>query len=202
MKNQYLRLFSLLFGITFILSGVIFTFTKMYKNDKEKERELEEEIVDEIGSVYQKFFDKTNELNDNRNVLLDEIAEYISFYTGMPDDYDAMIEKVSNYELELSELDDMSSYLKSKCEKVYSSSDANNKCYAYYINLEKSVNLFIGDVKFLNSKLEEYNEWAEEENKSEFITKKYEMLDKYQSSKYNDYVDLNKDGTYLAMNND
>ena len=202
MKNQYVRLFSMLFGFTFILSGVIFTFTKVYKDEKEREREAESAIVDEIGNIYQTFFNKTNEINDERNILLDDVADYISFYSNMYDDYDGMVEKFNNFETKLVELDDMSSYLKDNCKKAYSSSDANNKCYAYYINLEKSINLFIGDVKLFNSKIDEYNEWTEEANESEFNTKKYDKLEKYKPIKYNDYVDLNNDGTLLAKSDD
>ncbi len=112
------------------------------------------------------------------------------------------MEKFESYETQLTELDNNSSYLKENCGKRYSSSSANKSCNSYYIYLEKTVNLFIGDVKFFSRKVEDYNKWIVEENKSEFIKEKYKELEEYKSSKYTEYVDLNKDDTYLGMNAD
>ena len=202
MKNQYIRLFSFLFGLAFILSGVIFTFTKIYKDDKARAIEKEDVIVDEIGDIYEKFYDMADSLNEYRNALIDEISEYTSYYSNMVEDADDMLEKVKVYEEKLIELEDISTYLKENCQLKYSSLEANKKCIAYYINLEKATNLFIGDVKFYNSKIDEYNKWIVEENESEFLKDKYEELSKYEFVRYKEYVDLNNDDTYLGMNAD
>lgn len=202
MKNQYVRLFSFLFGIAFILSGVVFTFTRVYKDAKAKEKEKESIIADEIGNVYDTFYDKADEVNEFRNNLLKEISDYSSFYSNMQDKNDDMSKMVAEYETRVIELEDISSYLKDNCTSRYSILEANKKCDAYYINLEKAINVFIGDVSFYNSKIDEYNEWIVEENKSEFVTDKYEELTKYEFVRYKEYVDLNNDGTYLGMNAD
>jgi hypothetical protein len=202
MKNQYVRLFSFLFGLTFIISGVIFTFTRVYKEAKAKEKEKESVIVDEIGSVYDKFYEKYSDIESYRDGLLDEILEYTSYFSNMTEGYEDMMKKITSYETMITELEDMSSYLNENCEMKYSSSSANNSCDYYYKYLEKTINLFLGDKNFFNQKIKEYNEWIIEENESEFIKTKYEELKEFESSKYTEYVDLNKDKTYLGMNAD
>ncbi len=131
MKNQYIRLFSSLLGVTFILSGVIFTFTKTYKDEKKTIREEEATIVDEIGDVYQTFFDKETSLNTYKTSLVDKVNEYVSFYSSMPDGYDEMMKMVENYETQIIEIEDISSYLENKCTSKYSIIEANEKCTAY-----------------------------------------------------------------------
>ena len=134
MKNQYIRLFSSLLGITFILSGVIFAFTKTYKDDKNKKIQEEYIIVDEIGNVYQTFFDKESNLTSYRTSIIDKINEYVTYYSQMPDGYSEIIEMVENYETQITEIEDISSYLKDKCTGKYSVVETNEKCNAYYIN--------------------------------------------------------------------
>ncbi len=200
MKNQYVRLFSSLLGITFILSGVIFTFTKTYKDDKNKKIQEEHIIVDEIGNVYQTFFEKENNLTTYRTSLIEKINEYVTYYSQMSDGYDEIIEMIENYETQITEIEDISSYLKDKCTDKYSVVETNEKCNAYYINLEKTINLFIGDMKYFNSKIKEYNEWTKTENESIIAETKYEELNEYNPKKYKEYVDLNNDKTFLGMN--
>ncbi len=202
MKNQYVRLFSSLLGITFILSGVIFAYSNTIKEEKNKKIQEESAIVSEIGTVYQSFFDKENELNTYRTTFIDKVNEYVTFYSNMPNEYNAMIDEVSNYENQVAEIENMSSYLESKCKDKYSVIETNDKCNAYYINLEKTINIFIGDAKYFNSKIKEYNEWTKTENESVIAETKYEELNEYEIKKYKDYVDLNKDGTFLGMNAD
>ncbi len=98
------------------------------------------------------------------------------------------------------EIEEASVYLKEKCPKRYSILDANNKCNAYYINLEKTINLFVGEVRYFNSKIKEYNEWTVVENENPLVIKKYEIKDEYDSKVYTEFVDLNEDDTYLEKN--
>ena len=198
MKRQYIRLFSFLIGITFILSGILFYFVNNYKVWKKAKIEAEIELSEEIDKVYENFYDKEKALSSHRDNLYDSIKEFSVYYTQIPDGYDEVFAKVEKYETLLKEIDDESSFLKEKCTKRYSVLEANDKCDAYYINLEKSINIFLGDVEFFNSKIKEYNEWTEVENDSILSTKKYEKLDEYENKTYKESVDLNNDGTYLG----
>lgn len=202
MKKQYIILFSSLLGITFILSGGIFAYTQSYKNEKSKTIESEKIIADEIGNVYKTFFDKESELSSFRTPLMDSLNDYVSYYSTMPDTYDEMIEYLSDYENKIVEIENISSYLNEKCKNKYSLVETNEKCIAYYINLEKTINIFVDDIKFFNSKIKEYDVWTKKENESVTSKEVYEELKEYSIKKYTDYVDLNNDGTYLGMNAD
>lgn len=202
MKQQYLRLYSFLVGITFIISGVIFTLVNNYKVDKKEKIEVEIEIADEIGNVYATFYDKEKELSSYRDSFLKDVNDFSVFYTEMPAGYGKVNEEVGNYETKITEIEDISTYLKEKCQKRYSVLEANDKCTAYYINLEKSINIFLGDLEYYNSKIKEYNDWTEVENNSVIKERTYDKLEEYKPKKYVDFVDLNNDGTYLGRNNE
>ena len=200
MKQQYLRLYSFLIGITFILSGVIFTLVNNYKDQKEMKIKEEIEIADEIGNVYSTFYDKDKEVSLYRDELLKRINDFSVFFTTMPDGYSAVYNDVAKYETMITEVEDMSAYLSDKCKKRYSVLEANSQCDAYYINLEKTINIFIGDLEYFNSKIKDFNDWTEVENNSLIKQRTYDKLQEYKPVKYVDYVDLNNDGTYLGMN--
>ena len=202
MKQQYIKLFSFLLGISFIASGVIHLNVQAYKNDKAEKIKNETAIADEIGDVYKTFITKGKDLSTYRDKLLDNMSEYFAYYVNMPDGYQDMIGKIKVYEEKVKETEDISYYLKEKCKTTYSVADANEKCDLYYKNLEKSINVYLGDIEFFNSKIDEYNEWTKVENESVISTKEYKLLEKYNSTMFTDYVDLNGDGTYLGMNSD
>ncbi len=198
MKRQYLRLFSFLIGITFIISGVLFTVVNNYKEEKKQQRREEQLIADEIGNVYKTFYDKEVGLSTYRDVLLNDIKEFSEFFTNMPSGYGSVISKVENYETMIMEIEDISTYLKDKCDKRYSILVANDQYDAYYKNLEKTINIFIEDMNVFNKKIKDFNDWTEIENNSVIKTRTYDKLEEYKIKKYNEYVDLNDDGTYLG----
>lgn len=203
MKQQYIRLFAFLLGIAFILSGVIFALTKMYKDNRTKKIEEEKIVTDEIGDVYKTFFELESELTASRDELMKKFSSYITFYADMPKGYSGIKEMIQSYETKVTEIEDASSFLAKKCVDKYSVHEANDKCIAYYRNLEMTINVFVGDLEFFNSKIKEFNAWTEEENKSVLMTAiKYDKLEEFVSTKYTEYVDLNKDGTYLGQNAD
>ena len=202
MKRQYLRLFSFLIGITFIISGILFTLVNNYKEEKKKKVAEEDAIADEIVDIYKTFYDKEVELSDYRDEVLKSVKDFSVFFTEMPDGYGNVYPMVEKYEVLVTEIEDASEYLRDNRNRRYSKLDANEKCDAYYINLEKSINIFIGDLEFFNSKIKDFNEWTETENTSLIATKTYEKLNEYTAKKYSDYVDLNDDGTYLGRNNE
>lgn len=203
MKFEYTKLFSFILGITFILSGVIFALTNEYKENKQNMINEENQIIDEILDVYEVFKKKTEEFSTKRDNINEDISEYTSYYTGMPVKYDEMIKELNQYETLVTEVEDTAMYLKNHClNDNYSNSDANSKCNAYIINYEKTVNSFIGDIEFFNSKIEEYNNWILEENKELSEKEKYQALEKFTPQKHKIYIDVNGDGTYLGRASD
>ena len=199
-KQQYIQLFSFMLGLTFIISSIVFTLGNAYKEER-KERINEETIIAEkISEVYGDFYEKESKLNEFRDELTTKISESAAFFAKMPENYDDIIDGFKKYEESVQEIEEASVYLKEKCPKRYSILDANNKCNAYYINLEKTINLFVGEVRYFNSKIKEYNEWTVVENENPLVIKKYEIKDEYDSKVYTEFVDLNEDDTYLEKN--
>ena len=199
-KQQYIQLFSLMLGLTFIISSIVFTLGNAYKEER-KERINEETIVAEkISEVYGDFYEKESKLNEFSDELTTKISESAAFFAKMPENYDYIIDGFKKYEESVQEIEEASVYLKEKCSKKYSILDANNKCNAYYINLEKTINLFVGEVRYFNSKIKEYNEWTVVENENPLVIDKYEIKDEYDSKVYTEFVDLNKDDIYLEEN--
>lgn len=203
MKREYAKLFSFLIGIAFILSGIIFTLTRVYKNNKAQSIEEENIIATEIKNVYESFKIKTEEFSTKRDLINSDISEYVSYYTGIEKNYNDMIEELKEYENLVIEVEDAAVYLKKHClNESYSDQDANNKCNAYIINYEKTVNSFISDIEFFNSKIDEYNNWIISENEELDDEDKYIEVERYKATKYKEYIDINNDGTYLGRNSD
>lgn len=203
MKREYTKLFSFILGITFILSGIIFAFVNSGKIAKEEKIKEENLIIDEILNIYDAFKTKTEDFSVKRDEYLDDITEYTSYYSGMAKNYSDMQTKVLEYETLVKEVEDSATYLKANCiDASYSKSDANSKCTAYIINYEKTVNSFVGDIEFLNNKIEEYNEWIEIENEELEEKDKYKKLAEFEVKYYKDYIDINSDGIYLGKNKD
>ena len=203
MKREYAKLFSFLIGIAFILSGIIFTLTRVYKNNKAQSIEEENIIAAEIKNIYESFKIKTEEFSTKRDLINSDISEYVSYYTGIEKNYNDMIEELKEYENLVIEVEDSAVYLKKHClNESYSDQDANNKCNAYIINYEKTVNSFISDIEFFNSKIDEYNNWIISENEELDNEDKYTKVERYKATKYKEYIDINNDGTYLGRNSD
>lgn len=203
MKREYAKLFSFLIGIAFILSGIIFTLTRVYKNNKAQSIEEENIIAAEIKNVYESFKIKTEEFSTKRDLINSDISEYVSYYTGIEKNYNDMIEELKEYENLVIEVEDTAVYLKKHClNESYSDQDANNKCNAYIINYEKTVNSFISDIEFFNSKIDEYNNWIISENEELDNEDKYTKVERYKATKYKEYIDINNDGTYFGRNSD
>ena len=203
MKRVYSKSFSVLIGIAFILSGIIFTLTRVYKNNKAQSIEEENIIAAEIKNVYESFKIKTEEFSTKRDLINSDISEYVSYYTGIEKNYNDMIEELKEYENLVIEVEDTAVYLKKHClNESYSDQDANNKCNAYIINYEKTVNSFISDIEFFNSKIDEYNNWIISENEELDNEDKYTKVERYKATKYKEYIDINNDGTYLGRNSD
>lgn len=199
MKREYTKIFSFIVGITLIISGIIYTIVETNKEAKKIKIKEENQIIDEIVDIYEVFQKKVNDFSHQRDAYLDKIIDYTSYYSGMEARYNDIIKVIKEYESKLSEIEDSAVYLNAHCpNQNYSSSSANSKCHTYIINFERTVNSFVGDIEFFNSKIKEYNNWVKESKKNE----DYKQINEYISEKYPDYVDINNDGEYLGKNKD
>ena len=203
MKKAYLILFSIMIGISLIIASVIFVITSNFKDAKSKEIEDERVIMDEIGDVYKTFSDKIVEFSETHNSYIKSIDDNTTFYADYPVNYEKLKKLTAEYETALTEIEDMDTFLEEKCkDQFYSEKEVNNNCLSFKRNKEKTINTFIEDIKYVNHKIELYNEWTVTENQSIIATTKYNKLEDITSSKYTDYVDLDGDGIFLGVNAD
>jgi len=201
MKREYIKLFSFMIGISLVIASLVFVFTQNVKAEKQKEIDDENAIMDEIGEVYTVFTKKAEEFADAHDEFIENIDKKTEYFDMVPDHYNELVENAKKYEQSLVEIDDMDTYLYDRCtgNKFYSRPDTNNNCLTYVRNMEKLTNIFIEDIKYFNHRITSFNDWTVENNASVIATKKYDTLGEYKSEKYNEYVDLDKDGTYLGV---
>ncbi len=204
MKREYVKLFSFMIGISLVIASLIFVFSQDVKAEKQKEIDNENAIMDEIGDIYTAFTKKAEEFADTHEAFIKNIDDKTEYFDIVPDNYQDLLKSAINYENTLVEIDDMDSYLYERCtgNHFYSRPEVNTNCLTYIRNMEKLTNTFIEDIKYFNHRIELFNEWTEENNASVIATKKYDKLEDYKSEKYNEYVDLDKDGTYLGVVSD
>jgi hypothetical protein len=204
MKREYIKLFSFMLGASLILASVIFVVSNNIKEEKNKQIREEQEVIDEIGSNYKVFTEKAEAFATKHEELIKLIDEDTSYFSIIADNYGKMTEALKDYEASLKEIDDMDTYLHDHCDrkKFYTRDETNKECINYVRNLEKMTNIFVGDVKYFNHRIEEFNTWTEENNASVIAQRKYDKLEEYKSENYNEYVDLDNDGTKLGVSKD
>ena len=90
----------------------------------------------------------------------------------------------------LENIENNSEKLKENCVVKFADPNVNSKCTIFKSTYEAANNYYISDIKDYNKTVEEYNEWAEKNNK--------EKLNKIKLTIYKDYIDYDEDGEYFG----
>ena len=156
-----------------------------------KEKEAMKKAMDTIVSDYDTFKKEIEKFSTERESIYNEVMN-TPYYSDVFKNYTSNVEKLKTYEELVSEIDSSSKGLKENClNRRYNDQDVTNKCNAFVINYEQSMNYFVNDIERFNKRIDEYNEWSTTSN----TDKKYTKLEKYES-KYKDYVDINNDKVF------
>ena len=199
MKKEYIKLFSFMIGVALLLSAVVYAISNSYKGSKQKAIENEKSILEEIGKAYDSFSIKLEGFSSLREKTITDVEDYSSYYTGMDTKYDEIIEEVKEYDKAAGQLKNSVGTLSKRCVNIsYSDSVVNQKCVNYLMNYEKSINTFVGDIEFFNAKVDTFNKWVDTENKSSSKEREYKKIEHYTATSFKDYIDVNKDGSYLG----
>ena len=183
MKNKMVIIIGTI-GLILIIGGGVLAALVGFNSEKENLSKTMNIIVDD----YTTFKKKVENFSSLREQIYTDIMNS-QYYSEVFDKYSANIEKLASYEAAVTEIDNASSNLKKNCtSRKYNDTDVTNKCNAFVINYEQSINYFINDINRFNARIEEYNKWVTSEN----TNKKYTAREKYKS-KYTDYVDINGD---------
>ena len=199
MKKEYIKLFSFMIGVALLLSAVVYAISNSYKGSKQKAIDNEKNLLEEIGSSYDSFSIKLDQFSSLRDKTIDDVEEYSSYYTGMDTRYEEIIEEIKEYDKVAEDLKKSTGDLSKKCiNKSYSDMVVNQKCINYIMNYERAINTFVGDISFFNIKVDTYNKWVDTENENKAKERTYKKIDNYTPNSFKDYIDVNKDGTYLG----
>jgi len=195
MRKQTILLITGLLGVSMLISAGIITMTKNYKDDIFKKREEEARIIDTINKDYNEFRKDIEEFADNTIDIINGISEVTSLYSSIESNYQLIVDAITEYEEGIKSIEDKYKEFNELCyEKEYHSYHINNKCRTFEISREQVINTFVRNLKAVNVKIEEYNNWIKEEGNEE-----YKALKIIEAKTYKDYVDINSDGEYKSQ---
>lgn len=154
-----------------------------YKDEKANLTKTMNIIVDD----YEVFRNKVEKFSSLRESIYNEVMN-TQYYTEIYSGYTVNVQKLQQYENAVVEIDTAGKNLKNSCiGKNYTDQDVINKCNAFVINYEQSINYFINDINRYNDRIKEYNTWVTTQTDTT-----YQALTEY-SAKYNNYIDINGD---------
>lgn len=185
MKNKKLAIFMLIFGILFIIVGIILLVCQEVKSNKNKQKEMELTILE----THDDFRKKVDSFNELRSSYYSEVVSDLYVET-VKDNYKDWVLILDKYTEKVDSIEETSTYLKENCvNKYFSNKDVMNKCEAFVIAYETVINYYTKDLIEFNEVLELYRT----QNKVDL--EKTDIKDYV--SKYN-YMDVNSDGKFIG----
>lgn len=182
MKKK-LALILLILGLLLLASGGALLVVNGFKNDKEELAKTMNIIVDD----YEIFRQKVENFSTLRENIYNDVMNS-QYYAEVYTNYNTNIQKLQQYEKAVAEVETASKNLKNSCiGKTFNDQGVINKCNAFVINYEQSINYFINDIERFNTRIKEYNTWLKNQTDT-----KYQTLTEYNAN-YKDYVDINND---------
>ena len=201
MNKEKMKLYGFMIVTTLVVATLILFIVNGIEESGRKKREEEAEVMDKIEKSYDNFLVTLEEFASEHDDYITELTEKTSINTAISSNYKDLKATVENYEKRLSEIEGDSKFLFDSCYKKYTNynrKSTNTDCLKYIRNMEQIYNSFIEDVKYVNTRIEEYNKWTETYNESSLSLTTYKKVDKIKATKYTDYVDLDEDGIYLG----
>ena len=193
MKKQLIIVLLVLLGITLVVSGVITLIVSDYKENRDAIIAEKQKVYALIRENYDRFHEKTQELEERNLDLYNATMEFITFFADMPTGYASVIKSFEDYEQFIVDIDTLSDYLKNKCvNSNYEDNATMVKCKTFALNYENSINTYVQSVEILNNKISDYNVWIKDQ-----VYVEYKELKLFES-KFSEYVDLNKDGVFTG----
>ncbi len=175
-------------GVTCIIWGFITLFISSVKKDQREMNARMDVIIKDytkFNSNLEKYSLKRDEIHQN---FLDTI-----YYETLGNNDTQYKNKLYEYEKIVTDISKSTKKLREYCKEgiYYSKSDVNSKCNSFKQGYEEMINTFVEDINLYNSNLNQYNDWLDNEGKTDSV-----KLDNYKTSKK--YIDYNKDGKYAG----
>lgn len=169
--------------ILIVLSLIVCTAAIIFAIINHREKTLDENVII-IRDIYGEL---SNNVTDNiliRKDVIDKLSLYnLDTYADEHNEYQELMNK---YIENVKKIDSNIETLDSICDVQYEDNTTNVLCRSYDELYEEVVNIYITNINNYNNKLIGHNQ----KKKTNYT--KYELI-------HEDYVDLNKDGTYQGL---
>lgn len=187
MKKKWI-IISVIFVILIIgLICGISLFIKSFNEDKKQTLQIMENIKEKYKE-FSPFIDQFSSKRAEFYTAKDELF----YLESINDNREKINILMSDYNKIVMDVDSTSKYLQENCNRKYSSSSVNNTCNLFKQEYEAVMNYYITDLKVYNTLVAEYNNWIIDNGLT------YEPLVEQKLSFYSDYIDYDKDGSYLG----
>lgn len=189
MKIKNKRFFIIILVVVLIITAISLLTVNFVKNMK-KDREETIKTMEQIREKYKTFSPLVEEFSEKRTeyytmkdekLYLENISDSKEEIISFMDEYSTLVYKVHND----------SKYLEDNCMRKYSDNRVNNTCNLFKQGYEAIMNYYMTDIKGYNEFVTSYNEWSKESNSAL-------KLDKIEFDLYSDYIDYDKDGSFLG----
>lgn len=189
MKIKNKKVFIIILVVVLIITAISLLTVNFVKNMK-KDREETIKTMEQIREKYRTFSPLVEEFSEKRTeyytmkdekLYLENISDSKDEIISFMDEYSTLVYKVHND----------SKYLEDNCMRKYSDNRVNNTCNLFKQGYEAIMNYYMTDIKGYNEFVTSYNEWSKESNSAL-------KLDKIEFDLYSDYIDYDKDGSFLG----
>ena len=187
MKKKLIIIISVIILIIIGLVIGILLFIKEFNEDREKTLL----IMDEIKTKYDEFSPLVERFSVGRTYF-HTVKEDLFFLESVEENKEELMTLMKNYEILVMDVHNNSEYLQKNCDRKYSKSTVNNTCDLFKQGYEAVMNYYMTDLKIYNTFVSKYNEWLSENSST------LEPLKEQKLSLYSEYVDYDKDGSYLG----
>lgn len=184
MNGKQKKTFILGIGIVLLVLAVILFFVLRLQQDKENTSKQAKRVI----SQFEEFSDCVAGFSATRDLVYTKVFAN-TFYETLAEQDSEYRETFSKYEESVLAVEDASKELLGDCKVLYAKSDANQKCAAFALMYERTINFFLDDLKEYNNHIDLYNDWAKQNGKDV-------VLSHYEEQKVREYVDYDGDSVY------
>lgn len=181
-KKKIVSVSMIFFALVLIVTGYSILFINDYTADAE-------ETIFSASIIKNNY--KPNSIDlENISRKIKEMGIFdVKYYNQVKKNYDENIEELRVIERNIQNVEPTSKNLLYQCDIMdYNDYDIDNKCDTIAYNYESIINAYVSMVNKYNEVIAGYNEWN-----------KQDALEKYESSNYSDYVDINLDGVFSGV---
>ncbi len=183
MKKKIISILIVVMFLSLFAFGV-YKFVSSFKEDQA----LTTAKMKQILNYYDKFNISVLNFAEARDYFYEQRQQtFIEEFSRNVEGWNILIE---NYEKKITEVEKNSKFLKKNCQVKFADPNVSSKCTIFKSTYEGAMNYFISDIKNYNKNVEEYNEWAKNNNKLQ--------LNKGNLVVYKKYIDFDNDKQYFG----